>query len=138
MAVEYFKDDDYYWFSIQTIFFLNFALLLLWMLTSLILFITLSLLTLACSSDSKGAIKFMRKYLKEKFWVPFKYSIIYLWPLSPFLGLIYLYPLCCDMEYRKGISDKIKIRFSITILHEMIRSGGSLILQPYTLAGGKY
>jgi len=60
----------------------------------------------------------------------------YLWPLSPLLGFNYLYPICFDMEYRKGINDGIKIRFYITILHELIRSGGSLILQSYSLIEG--
>mmetsp|Transcript_32701 Transcript_32701/g.28969 ORF Transcript_32701/g.28969 Transcript_32701/m.28969 type:complete len:103 (+) Transcript_32701:2-310(+) len=59
IAIKYFEADDYYWFSFQTAFYFNFIILLIWMAISLIVFLILSLATLACSSSEGEAARFI-------------------------------------------------------------------------------
>ncbi|CAI2365583.1 unnamed protein product [Moneuplotes crassus] len=91
---------------------------------------------ICCQQCSKNHFHFLKKFIKKKFLIPLKYSIYCWWPLSPLLGLNYLYPLCHDNEYKKEIKDSLRIRIYITLMHELIRSGGSVILQSYSLIEG--
>ena len=103
IAVSYILNNDYYWFSFQTCFWYNFIILLIWILLSFVIYTVwwLILLILDCWDSSKTHNGNFIAFIKDSIYEPIKMAIINLWPLSPFLGLIYLYPICLDIEFSK-------------------------------------
>jgi len=99
IASEFFEQEDYFWFSFQIIFYYNFLIFWMWNLVALIIISSIFLLSwLICLFDNSKAIwKAYKMYFFNSIWIPVKTAVFNFWPLSPFLGLNYLYPLCRDI-----------------------------------------
>ena len=138
IAAEYYEQGHYFWFAFQLCFFYNYVILLFWKaVTTVVLTVLVCLVLLIClMHNAQGICNKYWEFIWDNLWKPLKISTLNLWPLSPLLGFNHLYPLCYDREFKRGIKDKFLIRLYITVLHELIRSGGSIVLQIYSLVEG--
>ncbi|CAI2366419.1 unnamed protein product [Moneuplotes crassus] len=138
IAVNYIIDQHYYWFAFQMLFYFSYAIFLLWTSISFLVYIVFfqGYVWLCMDGEDEFKNDLCKIFRKNTFLIPLKQSIYEFWPLSPLLGINYLISLCSDKEIRDGIKAKVKIRLYITMMHEFIRSGGSIILQSYSLREG--
>ena len=103
MAVTYILSKDYFWFSFQTCFWYNFIILIWWNIASFIIYFVIWAFSLIiwCWDDSRIYNNKFKEYLMDNIFDPIRISVHNFWPLSPFLGLTYLYPLWFDIKFKR-------------------------------------
>lgn len=138
IMIWYYRQGDYYWFVLQLSLYYNFIILWVWTFLYFVIFIVFSVLYLLFTwgADGDKTCENLTLFMKESIFIPFKLCIKSYWMLGPLLGLTYWYPICHDLEFKNNTNEKFRMRLYVTFMYEMIKSGGSIVLQIYSLREG--